>query len=376
MHVVHLIRDLDSVSGGPSRSVPALARSLAAAQPGLRVTVIFQDRGNEITVNLGGEARQVIYNAIPAAMRLSLVGTALARTHADHPVSIVHLHGLWSPTLHGGLRAAKELQIPVVISPRGMLSEACLRVKSWRKSIAWNLYQRRDLNSAAMLHATSDAEHADCRRRGVAVPIHVIPNGCDPPVESDVAECITLPAGCTRPFAVALGRVDPVKGLDVLVDAWQQAAPSSWQLIIAGPGERGQTEALCRRIEGAGLVGRVHWIGALDDKQKWSVLAAASFLINASRSENFGIAIAEALSAGNPVIATRGTPWEIIEQKQCGWWVEGTVAGLAEAIRQATSKSGAQLNEMGQRGSQLIAEQFAWTNVAKKMLACYEQAMR
>nr|WP_315852290.1 glycosyltransferase [Rosistilla ulvae] len=257
-----------------------------------------------------------------------------------------------------------------------MLSEACLNVKPLRKRVAWNLYQQRDLRFAAVIHATSEAERDDCMRRGLTQAIEIVPNGCDLPPDSALPLPRAFPVGRGKPFAIALGRIDPVKGLDVLVEAWHQAAPLDWPLVIAGAGEWKYVQEVKHLIAVAGLSERVHLIGEVDEQQKWSMLAAAGFLVNASRSENFGLAIAEALASGTPVVATQGTPWQIVQRERCGWWVEGTCAGIADAIRQATALADDQRNQMGQRGRLLVSTQFAWSSVAAKMLACYEQALR
>ncbi|QDV69509.1 Mannosylfructose-phosphate synthase [Rosistilla carotiformis] len=376
MHVVHLIRDLDAASGGPSRSVPALARSLAAVRPEVKVTVIFQDRGTTMAIDPTQEQR-VRFLPVSAAMRTSSLGEALAKVHYDDPVSVVHSHGIWSPTLHRAVRRAMAFGVPHVISPRGMLSMACMGTKPVRKSVAWRLYQRQDLQRAALIHATSTAEREDCLQRGLRSPVHVIPNGCELPSTAVLQRRPkSLPVSDGQPFAIALGRVDPVKGLDTLIDAWEIAAPRSWRLLIAGPGNPEHVDSLRRRIANAGLSELVHWIGPLEEGDKWAALRAASFLVNASKSENFGMAIAEALACETPVIATQGTPWDIVERERCGWWVEGTIGGVATAIRLASAKSEVQLREMGQRGRCLVSKQFDWSSVASKMLACYEQAMR
>ena len=94
---------------------------------------------------------------------------------------LFHDHGLWLPLNHTVARLARQLNIPLIISPRGMLEPWAMNHKAWKKRLAWLLYQRRDLESAAVLHATAEQEAASFRQLGLRQPIAIIPNGTDLP---------------------------------------------------------------------------------------------------------------------------------------------------------------------------------------------------
>jgi glycosyltransferase involved in cell wall biosynthesis len=91
-----------------------------------------------------------------------------------------------------------------------------------------------------------------------------------------------------------------------------------------------------------------------------------------SKSENFGMVVAEALAARTPVITTKGAPWQELETHRCGWWIDMGVESLIEALEKAMSHSPVELHEMGRRGRQLVEEKYTWDRVAGQMIEVYE----
>ena len=85
-------------------------------------------------------------------------------------------------------------------------------------------------------------------------------------------------------------------------------------------------------------------------------------------SENFGIVVAEALWAGVPVITTKGTPWQELEERKCGWWIDIGVESLVEALKEAMSHGDEERAAMGARGRKLVEEKYTWDAVCKAMV--------
>ena len=108
------------------------------------------------------------------------------------------------------------------------------------------------------------------------------------------------------------------------------------------------------------------------DEEKWAYYRQADLLIHPSVSENFGITIAEGLAAGLPVICTKGTPWQDIEEHKCGWWIDIGVEPLAQALKAAMTLSYEDRQAMGERGQKLIADKYTWDAVAEKMVNGYK----
>jgi len=248
-----------------------------------------------------------------------------------------------------------------------MISDWALAQAARKKRVAWHLYQRRDLASAALIHATSEAEVAEAQRLGVNVPIARIPNGVEIP------EPEALPPWSTAPVrrALFLSRVHPKKGLPSLIEAWAHVSPDGWELAIAGPDEDGHQADVKQAAAQAGIGDQVKFIGPVADAAKWEVYRSADLFVLPTHSENFGIVVAEALAAGVPVLTTTGAPWSELETHRCGWWTEIGADPIATALTEATHLPTSTLREMGERGRQLVESRYAWSRAAEQMIEAY-----
>jgi glycosyltransferase involved in cell wall biosynthesis len=172
--------------------------------------------------------------------------------------------------------------------------------------------------------------------------------------------------------ALFLGRIHPIKGLALLVEAWAKLRPRNWQLQIAGPDEIGYRYELEKKISAASLSDTVHFLGSLNDEAKEQTFANADLFVLPSFSESFGMVIGEALAHGVPVLTTTAAPWPMIEGRGCGWSVIPTVDGITAGLEVATASNPATLRAMGEKGQEFIRQDFAWSNVAKQFIDAYE----
>jgi glycosyltransferase involved in cell wall biosynthesis len=345
--------------GGPAYSVSRLTASLAAA--GARVGLWTADQSASRTPLLA-----------PAGDVCVLGGTA-AKALADFGrVDVLHDNGLWLPHNHRLAALSAARGVSRVVSTRGMLEPWAAKHKWIKKSVAWALYQRRDLHRAHVLHTTGSQEAENLERFRLDVPIRVIPNGVDlpePPRRED------LPGGTHARTALFLGRIYPIKGLPMLIRAWAKVRPSEWRLRIAGPDEAGHRAEIERIVAAEGLNDVVSFSGPVEGDAKRAALFDADLLILPSHSESFGMAVAEALAHGVPALTTTATPWTGLMERRCGWCVEPSPQGIADALRQATSLDIGALRAMGTNGRKWVAADFGWAAIANQFIAAYELAM-
>jgi glycosyltransferase involved in cell wall biosynthesis len=366
MRAVHAIWAMDQQGGGTSAAVAGLSDALeAAACP---VTLIYGEGGAQTATVRPRQARAVALRALRLGRHTLVIpglGSA-ARAALDGPRCLIHSHGLWTLVGPAMARLARETGWPLVISPHGMLEPRAFADRRWRKHLAMALGQRAVLEAASLLVATSASEAEGIRRAGFRQPIAVVPIGVQLPEQ---------PArhgedGVHK--ALFLGRVHPIKGLPLLIEAWSRVRPRGWQCLIAGPSELGHRATLERQIRASGLSSEFQFLGKLDATLKDALYRTADLFVLPSLSENFGIVVAEALSYGVPVLATRGAPWQRLTECGAGWWVEALVDGLEHGLRAACATTAEERAVIGSAGRRLASAELQWPAIAQRTVQCYE----
>ena len=363
--------------GGPPRSILGLCQALGDA--GVDVDVFTTTANGDEPLEAAPEG--VVYEGVRVRYfpltwprrywRAKGLRTALqtAAVNAD----VVHVHGLWNMTSWAGAAIARSVGKPCVLSPRGMLQPDAMRRHRELKTLAYWGVERRNLTSAALLHATSEVEEGELTRFGP--PIAVIPNGVSPACAAPQAiAALRRRAQITETDEVVtcLGRLHPIKRLDLLAGAFEivrRTRPSA-TLLVAGPDEGGYR----RRVEPlfASVATATRWLGPLGGDEIAALFAVSRVLVQCSDSESFGMSIAEALTAGVPVVATKGTGWTDLESTGCGYAVAHDAAAIADGISRVLDAEDAPA--MRNRAREWARRTFAWSSVAHAMCDAYELA--
>ena len=369
MKLLQSIWSLASENGGPTRSTIGLSKALA--QAGVQVTLISHVPGKLSQTEQNGLAASgvVFREGRSVSYRIALQDSQ--RLLDEVRPAIVHVQGMWKPSTHAMNVAASRAGIPIVISPRGMLAPWALSVKKWKKRIGMFLYQFADLERAAAFHAASDDEAGHIKRFGMSQPVMMVPNGVNLPEKWPSKP----PARPDRiRTALFLSRMHPGKGLMLLAEAWAALRPQGWRMMAVGSNERGHGDEVRARVKELGIADSWTFHDEVDDTEKWYLYRSADLFMHPSASENFGLSIAEALASGLPVITTKGCPWAEI-QGSCGWWIDRDRDSLVAAMNEAMSLTDVQRQEMGERGSRLIGEKYAWSVIARQMIDGYESLL-
>ena len=295
-----------------------------------------------------------------------------------HSVDVVHTHGIWLRLSYRAGQTALRASKPLVMCPHGMLEPWALNYHKWKKRLALALSWRRLLNRASALHATAEQEADQYRRVGLdGPPVAILPNGLyiEPylaePNRSMIDQQWSELAG--KRLLLFVSRVHPKKGLINLARSWGKLCERfpNWRLVITGPEERGHQAEVERELDRSGASGRYTFTGPVYGQVKAQLMINASLFVLPSFSENFGLVIAESLTAGVPVITTRATPWEELQTRGCGWWIETGEASLTPTLKEAMQLDESKRREMGLRGRELVTNRYAWPTIAKQSLQVY-----
>ena len=374
------------VYGGPPRSVLGLCRALRAAGTDVSIVTTTANGDEELPARMADDAR---YEDLPVAyLPLSFPkrvfrSAALRRVLSDRlrsGIDLVHIHGCWNAFGWTAGSVCRRAGVPYVVSPRGMLLPWSFAHGRVRKTVAYHLLERRALDGAVFVHATSADEADSLSALGVARPIVTVPNGIDDDTAAvrhraaDYRRRLDIPLDA--PILLFLGRVHPKKGLELLIDAFRTASAShrAARLVVAGGGDPQYLERL--QSLGQDLVGqrRLMFLGHVTGDDRALALASANAFALTSHSENFALGVAEAMAAGLPVIVTRACPWPMIAEWRAGWWVEPTAGAVTEAIAAWLDRPDA-ARDMGDRGRRAVLETFSWSQIGRRMVAEYESAI-
>ncbi|MBU1348148.1 MAG: glycosyltransferase [Alphaproteobacteria bacterium] len=264
------------------------------------------------------------------------------RAHvADYDAVIVH--GLWNYASLAASRVLVGASTPYFVFTHGMLDPWFRKrypLKHVAKQLFWTFGEGRLLAGADAVLFTCAEEQKLARKPFLGHPYKGLVVGLGisaPPDEIDERQARALaeavPELGPAPYILFFGRIHPKKGCDLLIEAFARtAAQSDVRLVMAGPDSEGWAETLKQRADALGVADRVVWPGPLYDDAKWGALRGAQAMILPSHQENFGIAVAEALAVGTPVlISDKVNIWREIEESG-GGLVETDTLGGTEAL--------------------------------------------
>jgi glycosyltransferase involved in cell wall biosynthesis len=352
-----------------------MSRYLARA--GVETTILTTDY--ELTEQRRHELKQIEIAALPCIIsryfipKLSWnkIGKLVAK--AD----VVHLIGHWSilnTLVYIHLLRTKK---PYVVCPAGALPI------TGRSKIIKKIYNiiigKRLIRDANAGIATSKDEIQHFQSYGVkSNKIFHIPNGI---TGNETNEINTLPFRQKHsldgtPFILFLGRLDEIKGPDLLLEAFCEVMDvlQNYQLVFVGP-DSGLLENLKRMVARYSAESRVHFLGYLNGKEKQRAIHAADLLAIPSRQEAMSIVVLEAGIAGTPVLITDQCGFDEIEMINGGIVVPASKDGIREGLLEVLRNS----NELKRKGANLkqhICDNYLWDKIINKYLKLYNNIIK
>ncbi len=360
--IVHIVPTINNEASGPTYSVVRLCESIMNTGAELELSVL-RSFGTNVKPPYLHDFK------ILGLRRLGFssgMHNWLKAKGVNSEVEVLHNHSLWMmPNVYPGWVASKY-NIPYMVSPRGTLSEKAMNLGSKIKYPFWYLVQKPALRSVSCFHATALNEYEDIRRHKFNQPVAVVPNGVDIP------EYLNYEKTRERTL-LFLSRIHPKKGIDNLLNAWKivRSKFPEWELKIVGPDNFGHLDEM-KKLSAKLKLSRVEFTGPLFGQEKQMAYQQADLFVLPTYSENFGLAVAEALAAGTPAIVTKGAPWEGLNTHGAGQWIDIGVDPLVASLEDMMSRSREELTQMGVNGREWMKRDFSWDKIGAQMVETYQ----
>jgi glycosyltransferase involved in cell wall biosynthesis len=366
MRLLHVVPSLAPEAGGPARSVAALVKVLRAR--GLSVGLAGKDAG-------GDDVVPIEHLAFPGEIPTLASRRALAQ--AIERCDLVEIHSVWNGTVSVTASMCRSAGVPYVLAPRGMLDPVCLQNRLWLKRVYSGVIEGATIEGAAGYHFLSDEERdqAVIGREVADDEIAVAPNAAPtlPPDLPRGALASMIPASAGRRVVLYLGRLDPIKGVDLQLRAIAALGERERPLLaLVGPdyGDEGRLRALARELQ---IDPWVAWIDPVYGDERFSLLEEADAVLLTSIYDANPVLVTEALAAGGALIATEG----------CGGVAAAGRAGAAIVVPRTSEAVAAAIRSVATEPRRIAAvretaAQYAATALAPErtvlpLLAHYER---
>lgn len=384
MKILILIPYLAPSFGGPTKVVQELSSSLGNLGVSVDVITTHADAAGKLAVPLqqwiDEDGYRIQYfkcwNRNDLVLSRSLVQWLFIHVQ-DYDV--IHTNNRFAPLVSIAEWICRVKRKPFITTPHGMLETWALSYKAQKKRWYYNFLEQPSLQKASAIHVLTQAEAKQLQFLGFSQTA-VIPNGINPVDYEHLSAAepffAQFPATRHKQIILFLGRIDPKKGLDLLITAFSEIHrqfPNTY-LVIAGPDSIGFGATIRTAIAEAGCCEAVTFTGMITGTTKKAALAAAHIFVAPSYSEGFSMSVLEGMVAGLPCILTTGCNFPEAAAAGVAHVVPTNAAAIAQAL-QICLQDPQQAQMMGQNARCFILEHYTWNHAAQKLKQVYERIL-
>ena len=292
----------------------------------------------------------------------------------------VVIHGLWAYHSIGAWSVLHKSNVPYFVYTHGMLDpwfKHTYPFKHLKKWLFWPWADYRVLRDASAVLFTCEEERLLASKSFWLYKANerVVKFGAATPPQNtaQLRECFfsEFPYLQGKRLLLFLSRIHEKKGCDLLIEAFARVASAvpDLHLVIAGPGQSGTVaglEALAKRL---GVQHSITWTGMLRGNLKWGAFYASELFILPSHQENFGIAVAESLGCGLPVlISNKVNIWREIYFDGAGLVGGDNLEDTVNNLRCWVDKTEDDRVAMGVQARKTFLDRFTVQAMAKSLL--------
>ena len=381
MRILHSIRTVNPAGGGPIEGIKQIWKVLKAG--GRETEIVCLDAPDDPWVK---ECPMHIHALGPVRTKYGY-SSKLTPWVAEHRTEYdaVIVNGLWQYSGLGVWRALHGTDTPYFVFTHGMLDPWFTRadpLKHLKKWLYWPWGDYRVLRDAAAVLFTSQEEMRAasesfwlyrCNGRVVSYGV------ANPPENGEAAKQVVLDRFSElrgKRVFLFLSRIHEKKGCDLLLRAFAKVAASdeSIRLVFAGPDQTGWVSDLKALGEKLGISDRLLWTGMISGDLKWGMIRLAEVFILPSHQENFGIAVAEALACGTPVlISNKVNIWREIEEDGGGIVENDDLPGTVRLIEKWIALPAQQRAAMREKARRCFQSRFEVAKAADSIVQVVAQ---
>ena len=377
MKVLHILPSVDPKGGGPMEGVKQYGHRFE--ELGHHVDVLTLD---DPTAACVAEYPLKVHALGPAlgSYRYSAMLASWLEKHAKDYDTII-INGLWQYHGFGAWRVLHRMKIPYFVFTHGMLDpwfKHTYPLKHLKKWLYWPWAEYRLLRDASAVLFTCEEERLLARQSFWLYKVReaVINYGTGtPPQNAEALRAVfyaSYPQLKNKRVLLFLSRIHEKKGCDLLIAAFAKVAneDANLHLVMAGPGHADLLDALKTQAQSLNIANRMTWTGMLQGDLKWGAFYASEAFVLSSHQENFGIAVAEALGCGLPVlISNKVNIWREIESDGAGIVNTDTLEGTEKTLRQWLAMTANGRHKMSQQAKLTFEQRFTVDAMAQSLIA-------
>jgi len=379
--ILQVIPSIGPLRGGPSFVIRTMSAALAAQGCEVDVATTDDNDSERLDVPLNRPVMEdgVTYRYFRRQSFFYIVSWPLSQWLRKNIASydVVHIHALFSFGVASAAWWARRRGVPYVVRPLGTLNRWGIENRRpWLKQASLRLIDRSVLSGAAAVHFTSEEERDEGAMVASGMRPVVIPNPVELSFDGDRLPAGWLrsryPATAGKKVILFLSRLHPKKGLDLLLAAFAQlrAQVPDVALVLGGAGEEDFVERLRQQARDLGIDSYVVWAGFLEGESKQAAMEEADVFVLPSYSENFGVAVVEAMAAGLPVVLSDHVALHReVAAAGAGLVVPCEVAPLSDALLRLLQNPS--LRVEAARNGKRLAESFSPAKVGEHLIELY-----
>ena len=388
LKVLHVIPSVSPCRGGPSKAVIEMVTALRQAGVQAEIATTNDDGAatldvplNELNNHQGVPVRFFKRISPPIGVIREFAYSPSFQRWLKNNIQhydVIHVHAIFSFCSSYAMSLARRRGVPFVVRPIGQLEKWSLQQSKSRKARYLDLIERKNLLAASCVQFTAESERDQALEVIPKLKHQVIPLGLAIPMPLEQArhklrEHWHLDRAV--PTILYLSRLHPKKGLDLLLDALAIVDDFPFKLIIAGDGDAVFVNALKDKIKRLELEQHCEFIGYSKGPEKNLLLQGADLFVLTSHSENFGIAVLEAMASGTAVLVSRSVALSAeVEKHKLGFVCDLEVNAIRRELIDALADL-ENTHDLGVSARDYVELHYQWSSIAGRLIKLYKSVV-